>query len=110
LELFLHQQTGVDEEAVLAYLSDGRRLRNDNIRDLAGAEDQVCVLVYWSTRECPYGCGAHGSYKQPRKPEPSGRLLMRSDSRPKLRSSIDFMHFFIGTFMARSIIWIVLLI
>ena len=41
LELFLHQETGVDEEAVLAYLSDGRRLRNDNIRDLAGAEDQV---------------------------------------------------------------------
>jgi hypothetical protein len=41
LELFLHQETSVDEEAVLAYLSDGRRLRNDNIRDLAGAEDQV---------------------------------------------------------------------
>jgi len=36
----------VDEEAVLAYLSDGRRLRNDNIRDLAGAEDQVCILVF----------------------------------------------------------------
>jgi len=44
LELFLHHQTGVDEEAVLAYLSDGRRLRNDNIRDLAGAEDQVCMF------------------------------------------------------------------
>ena len=63
LELFLHQETGVDEEAVLAYLSDGRRLRNDNIRDLAGAEDQVRIIVYWSTSECLYGCRAHGSYK-----------------------------------------------
>lgn len=40
LELFLHQETGVDEDAIIAYLSDGRRLRNENIRDLAGAEDQ----------------------------------------------------------------------
>jgi autophagy-related protein 11 len=49
LELFLHQETGVDEEAVLAYLSDGRRLRNDNIRDLAGAEDQVRALFTHSS-------------------------------------------------------------
>src|ERR1700722_15335229 len=41
LELFLHEHTGVAEQAVLAYLSDGRRLRNENIRDLAGAQDQV---------------------------------------------------------------------
>lgn len=44
LELFLHQQTGVEEEAIIAYLSDGRRLRNDNIRDLAGAQDQVRAI------------------------------------------------------------------
>lgn len=44
LELFLHQQTGVDEEAIIAYLSDGRRLRNDSIRELAGAQDQVRVF------------------------------------------------------------------
>lgn len=44
LELFLHQQTGVDEEAIIAYLSDGRRLRNDSIRDLAGAQDQVRMI------------------------------------------------------------------
>lgn len=31
----------MDEDAILAYLSDGRRLRNDNIRELAGAQDQV---------------------------------------------------------------------
>ena len=35
----------MDQEAILAYLSDGRRLRNDNIRELAGAQDQVCTTV-----------------------------------------------------------------
>ncbi|TFY68709.1 hypothetical protein EVG20_g3446 [Dentipellis fragilis] len=40
LELFLHQEIGVEEDAVLAYLSDGRRLRNDNVRELAGSQDQ----------------------------------------------------------------------
>lgn len=49
MELFLHHETGVDEEAVLAYLSDGRRLRNDNIRDLAGAEDQVRIYTLIGT-------------------------------------------------------------
>lgn len=41
LETFLQQESGVDEDAILAYLPDGRRLRNENVRDLAGAEDQV---------------------------------------------------------------------
>ncbi len=41
IELFLQQETGVPQEAVLAYLSDGRRLTNVNIRELAGAHDQV---------------------------------------------------------------------
>ncbi|KII87895.1 hypothetical protein PLICRDRAFT_112259 [Plicaturopsis crispa FD-325 SS-3] len=40
LELFLHRETGVDEEAILVYLSDGQRLRSDNLRELAGAHDQ----------------------------------------------------------------------
>ncbi|KAI0064232.1 putative peripheral membrane protein [Artomyces pyxidatus] len=40
LELFLNHEIGIDQDAVLAYLSDGRRLRNENIRDLAGAQDQ----------------------------------------------------------------------
>ena len=31
---------------MLAYLSDGRRLRTDNLRDLAGAQDQVCSSLY----------------------------------------------------------------
>jgi autophagy-related protein 11 len=44
LEHFLHNETGVDEQAILAYLSDGRRLRNDNIRELLGAQDQVRML------------------------------------------------------------------
>ena len=49
LERFLHEVTGVEEVAVLAYLSDGRRLRDENLRELAGAVDQVwgclCLLV-----------------------------------------------------------------
>ncbi|KAG5636477.1 hypothetical protein H0H81_007895 [Sphagnurus paluster] len=40
LELFLHQETGVDQDAILAYLSDGRRLLNSNVRELVGSHDQ----------------------------------------------------------------------
>ncbi|KAF8068787.1 putative peripheral membrane protein [Lyophyllum atratum] len=40
LELFLHQETGVEQDAILAYLSDGRRLVNGNVRELAGSHDQ----------------------------------------------------------------------
>ncbi|KAJ7645117.1 putative peripheral membrane protein [Mycena polygramma] len=40
LELFLHQETGVDQDCVLAYLSDGRRLTNSNIRELTGSQNQ----------------------------------------------------------------------
>ncbi|KAH9171318.1 putative peripheral membrane protein [Lactarius sanguifluus] len=40
LEAFLRKEIGIEEGAVLAYLSDGRRLRTDNVRDLAGAQDQ----------------------------------------------------------------------
>lgn len=43
LELFLHQEIGIEEDAAIAYLSDGRRLTNGNIRDLGSAQDQVCV-------------------------------------------------------------------
>lgn len=50
LELFLHNETGVAEDCILAYLSDGRRLHNENVRELAGVQDQVrrrvsCVFV-----------------------------------------------------------------
>jgi autophagy-related protein 11 len=41
LELFLHQEIGVDEDAALAYLSDGRRITSANIRDLASVQDHV---------------------------------------------------------------------
>jgi autophagy-related protein 11 len=44
LELFIHQETGLHQESVLAYLSDGQRLTNSNVRDLAGSPDQVCQL------------------------------------------------------------------
>ncbi|KAG5646740.1 hypothetical protein DXG03_002422 [Asterophora parasitica] len=40
LELFLHQETKVEQDAILAYLSDGRRLMNSNVRELAGSQDQ----------------------------------------------------------------------
>jgi hypothetical protein len=57
LELFLHQEIGIEEDAAIAYLSDGRRLTNGNIRDLGSAQDQVCVrslAVFWElTRRRP---------------------------------------------------------
>lgn len=35
----------MDQDAILAYLSDGTRLRTDNVRELVGAQDQVRVAV-----------------------------------------------------------------
>ncbi|KAF5390754.1 hypothetical protein D9757_004449 [Collybiopsis confluens] len=40
LEAFLQQETGLEAEAILAYLTDGRRLTSHNVRELAGAQDQ----------------------------------------------------------------------
>ncbi|KAG6828174.1 hypothetical protein H0H92_008905 [Tricholoma furcatifolium] len=40
LESFLHQEIGLEKDAIIAYLSDGRRLTNSNIRELAGVHDQ----------------------------------------------------------------------
>lgn len=34
----------MDQDAVVAYLSDGRLLRSDNVRELAGAADQVRIV------------------------------------------------------------------
>lgn len=51
LELFLHQEIGIEEDAAIAYLSDGRRLTNGNIRDLGSAQDQVCVPSLAVVRE-----------------------------------------------------------
>ncbi|KAK7048417.1 ATG11 domain-containing protein [Favolaschia claudopus] len=44
LELFLHQETGIDQDAALAYLPDGRRLTNSNIRDLNGSQTQAIYV------------------------------------------------------------------
>ncbi|EIW78562.1 hypothetical protein CONPUDRAFT_138782 [Coniophora puteana RWD-64-598 SS2] len=44
LEIFLSQETGVDPEAILAYLTDGTRLRTDNVRELVGAQDQTIYV------------------------------------------------------------------
>ncbi|GBE88766.1 hypothetical protein BKA93DRAFT_774471 [Sparassis latifolia] len=44
LESHLEEKTGVSQDAILAYLSDGRRLRDENIRDLAGVQDQIIYV------------------------------------------------------------------
>ncbi|KAI0654388.1 hypothetical protein C8Q70DRAFT_925844 [Cubamyces menziesii] len=44
LDHYLSEKTGIPPEAIWAYLSDGRPLRNDNIRDLAGVEDQTIYI------------------------------------------------------------------
>lgn len=51
LETFLHQETNVDPNNALAFLSDGRRLTNGTIRELAGMPDQVGVLALSSGRK-----------------------------------------------------------
>lgn len=43
LERFLEEKAGVYQGDGLAYLSDGRRLTKDNVRDMAGVEDQVRI-------------------------------------------------------------------
>ncbi|KAI0676409.1 hypothetical protein C8Q78DRAFT_997230 [Trametes maxima] len=44
LEQFISERTGVPPDAIWAYLSDGRPLRSDNVRDLAGVEDQTIYV------------------------------------------------------------------
>lgn len=45
----------MDQDAVLAYLSDGTRLRTDNVRELVGAQDQVrlALAMYQSCATVP---------------------------------------------------------
>ncbi|KAH9478358.1 Autophagy-related protein 11 [Psilocybe cubensis] len=44
LEQFLQQETGIEADAALAFLSDGRRLTTGNIRDLSSAQDQYIFV------------------------------------------------------------------
>ncbi|CCM04884.1 uncharacterized protein FIBRA_07079 [Fibroporia radiculosa] len=44
IESFLEDKTGVLQDHILAYLSDGRRLRDDNIRELASVQDQTIFV------------------------------------------------------------------
>ncbi|KAF8467125.1 autophagy-related protein 11-domain-containing protein [Russula ochroleuca] len=44
LESFLQREIGIEENVALAYLSDGRRVRTDNMQDLAGTQDQVIYV------------------------------------------------------------------
>ncbi|EJF59536.1 hypothetical protein DICSQDRAFT_156224 [Dichomitus squalens LYAD-421 SS1] len=48
LDHFIYEKTGVPPEAIWAYLSDGRPLKADNVRELAGLEDQT-VYVFNKT-------------------------------------------------------------
>lgn len=45
----MNQETGVDQDAILAYLSDGTRLRTDNVRELVGAHDQASHILTANT-------------------------------------------------------------
>ncbi|EJD33584.1 hypothetical protein AURDEDRAFT_177333 [Auricularia subglabra TFB-10046 SS5] len=45
LEAFLQDVTGVNQAAVLAYLSDGRRLRSDHLREL-GIPYETSIVVF----------------------------------------------------------------
>ena len=53
LDHLIYEKTGVPPEAIWAYLADGRPLRSDNIRELAGLEDQVRLIIVLSLPE-PY--------------------------------------------------------
>ncbi|KAH8103090.1 putative peripheral membrane protein [Cristinia sonorae] len=44
LGIFLQNETGVAADCVLAYLADGRRLHDENLRELAGAQDQTIYV------------------------------------------------------------------
>ncbi|KAJ2933973.1 hypothetical protein H1R20_g3142, partial [Candolleomyces eurysporus] len=44
LEQFLHNEIGIDHDAVIAYMSNGARLTNANIRELAGSQDQTIFV------------------------------------------------------------------
>ncbi|KIO23096.1 hypothetical protein M407DRAFT_244926 [Tulasnella calospora MUT 4182] len=48
LKAYLSEVTGFDANAILCFLSDGTQLRNENLRELAGVEDQT---IYVFNRE-----------------------------------------------------------
>ena len=52
MEQFLHQEIGIDQDAALVYLSDGRRLTNTNIRELAGTQGQVRSELFFRWVGC----------------------------------------------------------
>ncbi|KAH0581434.1 Autophagy-related protein 11 [Termitomyces sp. J132] len=52
LELLLQSETGIAKDAILSYLSDGRRLTNHNLRELAGAQDQTIFVFNQNYLDC----------------------------------------------------------
>ncbi|TFY62704.1 hypothetical protein EVJ58_g3689 [Rhodofomes roseus] len=47
LERLLEEKAGIYQGDGLAYLSDGRRLTKDNVRDIAGVEDQCAIQTIY---------------------------------------------------------------
>ena len=54
LDHFMCEKTWVPPEAFWAYLSDGRPVKSDNVRELAGLEDPVRVLAWSNPSEPSY--------------------------------------------------------
>ncbi|EAU89419.2 hypothetical protein CC1G_07645 [Coprinopsis cinerea okayama7 len=44
LEQFLHDEIGIDHDAIIAYISNGQRLTNGNLRELAATQDQTIFV------------------------------------------------------------------
>jgi len=64
LVLFLHQETGIDQDAVLAYLPDGRRLTNSNIRELTGSQNQVRTRNHFPIETSTLSLAVHLRFQQ----------------------------------------------
>lgn len=47
LNVFLSEVTGVEPDSIISFLSDGQQIRNENLAELGGKQDQVCVQSMW---------------------------------------------------------------
>ncbi|KAI0754446.1 hypothetical protein C8Q80DRAFT_1350248 [Daedaleopsis nitida] len=65
LEHFLYEKTGVPPEAVWAYLSDGRPLKTDNVRELAGLQDQTIYVFNKSYLSLDFDHVVHDLHCEP---------------------------------------------
>lgn len=80
LKLFLQEVTGVNQDSLIAFLSDGQQLREDNLRDLAGAQDQVDYLILLMIQSTDLQSAVHIRIQQRLPGPPAGRCPPRSQS------------------------------